>query len=265
MKVSPDKGLYFHSPCRCLGIRDREQKTENRVQIMDELLPVLRVKALPHILSSVICPLFSESHMYLPININIKNKNCLVVGAGNVALKKIQTLLSFGARVTVVAPEQADAVKKLANRKKIKLKNRKFKSCDLKNVHLIIAATDDRALNKKIFSLAQKTNTPINVVDNPGLCTFIMPSIIKRGNLIISVSTSGKVPALSVNLRKEIEKLISPEFKNIISKLEKIRKKAKQSPDSAGAAFWQDFFNFSVIKDSKNNFRELKEKIKKCQ
>jgi len=161
--------------------------------------------------------------MYLPININLTNKTCLVVGAGNVALKKIELLLLFGAKIKVVAPIAAEKVRLLAKKNKITLISRNFKPADLKNIHLLISATSNRALNKKISVLSAKNNIPANIVDDPGLCSFIMPAVIKRGDLVISISTSGKAPAFSKALRAALEKIITPDFKNIVDSLGRAR------------------------------------------
>lgn len=163
--------------------------------------------------------------MYLPINISLKNITCLVVGAGGVAQRKIKTLLRFGAKIKVVAPRQTKTIKNLASRGKIKLLGRNFTFSDLKGAYLVIAATDDAKLNKAISRAAKKMNILVNVADQPRLCTFITPAVIKRGHLVISICTSGKAPAFSAGLRKILEKIITPEFKNIVNNLGKIRSK----------------------------------------
>ncbi|MFH1454033.1 MAG: bifunctional precorrin-2 dehydrogenase/sirohydrochlorin ferrochelatase, partial [Armatimonadota bacterium] len=137
---------------------------------------------------------------YLPVNINLKNKNCLVAGAGKVALHKIKILLKFGADIKVVAPAQDKEVLRLFRNSKIKLIKRKFTASDLKNIHLVIAATSSRETNKKISELTRRKNILINVVDDAQLSSFIMPAIIKSGDLNIGISTSGKSPALSLAL-----------------------------------------------------------------
>lgn len=169
--------------------------------------------------------------MFFPINININNKTCLVVGAGNVAFKKIKTLLKFNADIKVIAPKQIKQIKTLSQKNKIKLYSRAFRPDDLQNACLVFSATNNKNLNKEISTLAKKKNIPANIVDQPGLCSFIMPAVIKRGDLVISISTSGKAPAFSKALRAALEKIITPNFKAIVDSLGRARARTKKETE----------------------------------
>lgn len=159
-----------------------------------------------------------------PVNINLKGKKCLVIGGGEVALRKVKTLLSCCAKVKVVSPVLIKKFEGFKKNKNFKYVKRKFKKNDLNGVSIIISATDDTILNQRIANYAKEKNILINVVDNPKLCDFIVPSVIKRGHLIISISTSGNFPLISKLIRKELEKKFNHKFGGFIEKAGKIRK-----------------------------------------
>lgn len=163
--------------------------------------------------------------MFFPININLTNKTCLVVGAGNVAFKKITKLFRFGAKINVVAPQQIKEIKLLAKKNKITLYSRCFHAHDLKNIFLLILATNNKNLNKEISSLAKRKKILVNVVDDAKLCSFIMPAIIKRGDLVVSISTSAKAPEFSMILRKKLEEIITPEFEYLLNNFAKMSRR----------------------------------------
>lgn len=148
----------------------------------------------------------------------------MVIGAGEVAFRKVKSLLDCSAKVKVVSPVLIKKFDNLRKNKNFKYVKRKFKKNDLKGVSIIISATDDTILNQKIANYAKKENILINVVDNPKLCDFIVPSVIKKGPLIISISTSGEIPFLSKLIRKELEKKFNHKFAEFIEKAGKIRK-----------------------------------------
>ncbi|OGL43070.1 MAG: hypothetical protein A2W05_07565 [Candidatus Schekmanbacteria bacterium RBG_16_38_10] len=164
---------------------------------------------------------------YYPVNLNIKNKMCIVIGGGKVAERKILSLLDCKADVTVISPRVTRPIKKLFNESKISILKRYFKKEDLKEAFLVVAATDNSRINHKIFQEANKRKILINVVDSPELCDFIMPSLIRRGNLLITISTGGKAPALSKKLRIMLEEIIGKEYEEILYKLSDLRNKLK--------------------------------------
>src|SRR3990172_11961296 len=134
---------------------------------------------------------------YYPVNLNIKNKMCIVIGGGKVAERKILSLLDCKADVTVISPKVTRFIQKLSDESKISILKRYFRKEDLKEAFLVIAATNSSRINRKIIQEANKRKILINVVDSPELCDFIMPSLIRRGDLLITISTGGKAPALS--------------------------------------------------------------------
>lgn len=162
---------------------------------------------------------------YYPINLDIKNRSVLVVGGGGVGSRKVKTLLSCGARVTVVSREVSAQLQALAASGEIRLEQRSYQSDDLDGMFLVIGATNDEKLNRQISSDAEQLNTLCNIADRPEVCNFILPSIVHRDDLVITISTSGKSPALAKKLRKDLEKQFGEEYGKLLRLMGTIRKK----------------------------------------
>jgi precorrin-2 dehydrogenase/sirohydrochlorin ferrochelatase len=162
---------------------------------------------------------------YYPVHLNIRNRNCLVVGGGSVGTRKVVTLLDCGADVTVISPAVTHRLRNYAASGLIKLKERSYRSGDLDGMFLVIGATDDENLNRQISRDADQLNTLCNIADRPEVCNFILPSIVRRDDLVITISTSGKSPALAKNLRKTLEKQFGEEYGVFLKLMGAIRKK----------------------------------------
>jgi len=157
------------------------------------------------------------------VNLNIRNRPCLVVGGGSVGTRKVRTLLACGAKVTVVSPDTADDLTHLAGSGQIRLKQRTYKTSDLEAMFLVIGATDDENLNRQIHADAEGLNMLCNIADRPQACNFILPAIVQRGDLVIAVSTSGKSPAFAKKLRKQLEKEFGEEYEAFLLMMGAIR------------------------------------------
>ncbi len=162
---------------------------------------------------------------YYPVYLNIQNRKCLVVGGGSVGTRKVKTLLRCGAQVTVVSPKISNQLSDLLGKRSIILHRRPYQAADLAGMFLVIGATDNEKLNHKISTDAERLNILCNIADRPQDCNFILPSIISRGDLIISISTSGKSPALSKRLRKDLAKQFGEEYAVFLQLMGLIRKK----------------------------------------
>jgi precorrin-2 dehydrogenase/sirohydrochlorin ferrochelatase len=143
---------------------------------------------------------------YYPVNLDILNRKCLVVGGGGVGTRKVITLLDCGAIVTVVSLDIGEKLLKLAGNGLIAWEKRSYLTSDLDGIFLVIGATNNEKLNRQISADAEKINLLCNIADRPDVCNFILPSIVNRGDLVIAISTSGKSPAFAKKLRKELEK-----------------------------------------------------------
>ena len=166
---------------------------------------------------------------YLPLFFDIINKPCLVVGAGTVATRKVELLLKAGARVRVVAKSISDAMSVLQSDHDFECETRGFEEGDLDNIILVIAATSDQTLNASLSELAHQRNIPVNVVDNPSLCSFIMPSILDRGAVQVAISTGGGAPVLARMLRAQLESTIPASYGELASLAESFRDRVKQT------------------------------------
>ena len=164
---------------------------------------------------------------YLPIFYQIKQRPGLVVGGGAVAARKVSLLRKAGAEVVVVSPELCDELAQLASSNKIQHLKRAYKQEDLDNCVLVIAATDQRDVNEQISAQAMSRKLPVNVVDNPGLCSFIMPSIIDRSPVQIAISTGGSAPVLARLIRTRLEGLIPAAYGKLGALAEDFRTQVK--------------------------------------
>lgn len=161
---------------------------------------------------------------YFPLFLDISDKKFLVVGGGKVAERKIRALLRLKAKVKAISPKMTKGIKHMAEKGLIEIEEKPYESGELEGYDFVISATNDKDVNRRISSDARKMGILANVVDDPELCNFIMPSIVKKGPIIVAISTSGKIPLLSKKLRKDLEKMIDDDYLKYVSKIGKIRK-----------------------------------------
>ena len=157
--------------------------------------------------------------------LKLTGRRCLVVGAGKIAEEKIEGLLSTGAEIRVVAPLATLRIAALAREKRISWQARKFKTGDLKNSFLAVAATSSPALHETIYREAQRRGVLCNVVDDPPHCDFYYGSVVRRGALQIAISTAGHSPSLAQRLRKILEEQFGSEYEDWIETLRQAREK----------------------------------------
>lgn len=186
---------------------------------------------------------------YFPLFIDLKNKNCLVIGAGEVATRKVELLAKAKASITIVAPEFCANIQTLAhNNKDITLLQKEFSSDDINQQRLIISATNILAVNQHAAEVANAHNIPINVVDSPELCSFIVPAIIDRSPIVAAVSSGGASPVLARLLRSRLESLIPPAFGKMAELANKYRSlvKEKINPPAQRRIFWENALQGSI-------------------
>ncbi|BCG64949.1 MAG: uroporphyrin-III C-methyltransferase/precorrin-2 dehydrogenase/sirohydrochlorin ferrochelatase [Methyloprofundus sp.] len=186
---------------------------------------------------------------YFPLFIDLKNKNCLVVGAGEVAARKIELLAKAGANITVIAPAISSSVSSLASdNAAISIIERDFTATDVSQQRLIISATNQADINALVAQTADSKNIPVNVVDNPSLCSFIVPAIIDRSPVIAAVSSGGTSPVLARLLRTKLESLIPPAFGRLAQLAEKYRAAVKENinPPAQRRIFWEKVLQGSI-------------------
>lgn len=186
---------------------------------------------------------------YYPVNLNLEGKKCVVVGAGSIAERKVRRLIECGARVEVVAPVATERLEKLARAGKITLKKNHINLMDINDSFLVVSATGDRKINNLVSCYCQESRILVNVVDSPAECNFTLPSIVKRGDLLISISTSGVSPALAKKIRKDLEKIFGKEYAIFLSLMKRLRPKviAKIKNLNIRKKFFEKAVNSNII------------------
>ena len=161
---------------------------------------------------------------YYPVFVQLEGKKVVVVGGGNVAYRKVLALLECGAAIHLAGRELTQALKQMVENEEIHFLGQEFKDEYLNHAFMIIAATDDKDLNHHISTCAREKGVWVNAVDQPPDCDFIVPSILKRGDLQIAISTSGKSPALARKIRKRLEAQFGPEYETFLTMMGRLRK-----------------------------------------
>ena len=172
---------------------------------------------------------------YYPVNLDVQNKGCLVVGGGAVGERKVKTLLECGARVTVIAPLVTEYLHELASEDRIRWKVRAYQPTDADGQFLVIGATGDEEVNRQISEDASGRGILCNIADCPKACTFVLPAIVSQGDLVIAISTSNKSPAVAKRIRQALEKEFGPEYATLLKAMGAIRERLlaeAKSPES---------------------------------
>lgn len=176
---------------------------------------------------------------YYPISLNIHKKKCVVVGGGEIALRKVRGLLEQGAVVQVITPTLCPELNCLAESKAISVLQRNYESGDLKGTCIAIAATTETETNKRVAMEAKRQGILVNVVDDPERSDFIVPSYIHRGELTIAVSTAGRSPALARKIRTRLETDFGKEYASLVALVGEVRSELKQRGVTINKSAWQ--------------------------
>ena len=176
------------------------------------------------------------SSRHYVVCLDLRGRPCLVVGGGRVATEKAQGLLECGADVSVVAPVFDTDLEQLP----VRLMRRPFRASDVGGRFLVIAATNDRVVNARVSSSAGERGVPCNVADDPELCSFILPAIVRRDPITVAVSTGGASPALAQRLRDDIGELVTERHAKLAERLHELRPWAKR--ELSGYEARRDYF-----------------------
>ena len=160
---------------------------------------------------------------YFPMFFDLNQRPCLVVGGGDVAARKVSLLHRAGGDITVISPQLCESLRGRLAASEITHVAREFQDADLVNYVLVVAATDNKEINRQVSQLAQQKNIPVNVVDQPNLCTFVVPSIIDRSPVQVAVSTGGASPVLARLLRSQLETMIPASYGRLAALMEEFR------------------------------------------
>jgi len=166
--------------------------------------------------------------MFYPIYLNLTDRRVVVIGGGEVAERKIESLLGTGASIRVVSPEVTARILVLAAERRIDLHRRGYESGDCLDAVLVLSASDDPSVSRAVFEDARKCGALVNTADQPGLCDFIMPAVVRRGHVAIAISTSGTSPGLAARLREKIGRLIGAEYGRLTQLLSEARPQIRQ-------------------------------------
>lgn len=196
---------------------------------------------------------------YFPIFIDTHQLNCLVVGAGEVAARKVELLLKSQAKITVVAPWVCSTIDKLASDNQLTVIKREFHDSDISNQDLVFVATDKPKVNSHVHALASEHKILVNVVDNTPLCKFITPSIVDRSPIVIAMSSGGVAPVLLRYLRQKLESWIPQKTARLGEFSERFRDKVKSSLSSVTARryFWEDVLDGPIAEQIYNENQQL--------
>lgn len=187
--------------------------------------------------------------MFYPVYLNIKGKECVVVGGGRVALRKVNGLLDSGALVTVISPDLHADLAALFDQGLIFWRKKKYSANDIETAFLVIAATDDIGAQDTVLKDAERFNILLNVADVPDKCNFILPARVQRGSLSISVSTGGKSPALAKMLRRKLERELDKGYAALNEIMGCIRPEvlARNLPQSENERIFTDIVESEIL------------------
>lgn len=186
---------------------------------------------------------------YYPVYIQLRDQPCIVIGGGKIAEGKVDGLLAAEGNVTVISPELTPHLHDLAKQKQITYLPRAYQTGDLTGAFMVICATDQTEINHQVWQEATANHQLVNVVDDTPRCNFIAPSILRKGDLTIAISTSGKAPALAVRLKERLQREIGPEYERFLKLAGELREPlARHIPDfETRKALWYELVDSGIL------------------
>lgn len=197
---------------------------------------------------------------YYPVFLNISDKRCVVVGGGQVALRKVRAMLEHGANIDVISPDLCPELVQLTKRGEINVLNREYQIGDLKGAFIAIAATDNDEINRQIAEEAKRNAVLVNVVDEAANSDFIVPSYLHRGEITIAISTAGKSPALARKIRTKLEKDFGDEYASLTRLISEVRAEAKKQKIEVDGNDWQEALDLDLLLELLKRGEEKKAK-----
>lgn len=185
---------------------------------------------------------------YFPMFVELKNKPCLVVGGGAVALRKVKVLKDFGAEITVTAPEIQPEIREMHG---ILCREREFRQSDLKGQELVVAATADKEMNHRVSLACKKAGIPVNAVDQQEDCSFIFPAYLKEGQVVAAFSSGGQSPVIAQFLKEQMRPAMTPRLGELADCLGSLRPAVKQGikTEEGRKKFYRELLLFSLEQD----------------
>lgn len=173
-----------------------------------------------------------------PVVLDLGGRPVLVVGGGAVAERKVEGLRAVGASITVVSPRVSARLAKMADDGDIRVRLRSYRRSDLRGVAIVFAATDDRNVNAAVAADSRRRRIWVNAADDPDHCDFILPSVLRRGSLLVSVTTGGRSPALARIVREELERLLGSDYALLTDLAGDVRRELRTRGEQAPAEAW---------------------------
>jgi siroheme synthase-like protein len=200
-----------------------------------------------------------------PVNLRVRDRRVVVVGAGRIAARKIEPLLDAGAAVEVVSPEAGAEVRAWAEAGRLVLRDRAFEATDLEGAWLALTATDDAEVNAAVHAAGEAGRVWVNSADDPVNCSFTLMSVFRRGDLVVSVGTGGRSPALAADLRRRLEEEIGPEYETLLDVLSEAREALRATGRSSEDANWQSAFDGGIVElVRRGRVDEARELLRTC-
>lgn len=202
-----------------------------------------------------------KNQRLFPASLNLAGKSCLVIGGGKIAEKRVKSLLSCGASVRIVSPQVSRLLRRLAKREAVEWTRDTFKESYLAGMQVVFGATDDRSANQAVYRSAKQRHCLVNLADDPLHCDFHVPSVVRRGNLALAISTDGKAPAFSAWLAKALDRFLNRRLGMTVARYSRLRSgmKAQYPSMRARVKAWQEV----IEKDPPPIFEDLTAKAAK--
>ncbi len=189
-----------------------------------------------------------------PVGFELSGQDCVVVGGGEVAERKVEYLLQAGARVTVVSPEVTAGLRGMADEGILRWVAREYLDGDLRGFMLAMAATDHEPVNRQVSAEARARKIPVNVCDVPELCSFIVPAVVHQGDLTVAIFTGGRSPTLARKIREDLEQQFGPEYAEFLTILGALRPQLMRDVPNLGLR--QDVFRKLVYSNALDLLRQ---------
>ena len=188
-----------------------------------------------------------QSLVGYPANFLVAGRRCVVVGAGRIAARKLEALLEAGADVVVIAPEAVDTIRTWAETGRLTWHERGFEDADLDEAWLAITATADAAVNQAVFDAGEARRVWINSADDPINCSFTLMSVVRQGDIVVTIGTNGRSPALATFLKAHVGTEMGPEYERLLELLSEAREAIRSSGRSSEDADWRQAFDSGIL------------------
>ena len=185
--------------------------------------------------------------VYYPISLNLSGKKCVVVGGGEVALRKVRALLEHGGNVLVISPELCSALVQLSKSTGTHVLNREYRAGDLDGAFTAIAATGNLGINRQVMQEARKRAVLVNIVDDAENSDFIVPSHLRRGDVTIAISTAGRSPSLARKIRTKLEKDFGDEYATLALLINEVRAEVNKQGIKINGDVWQEVLDLDLL------------------